>query len=342
MYFALMQTSFRPKAALSRIASFLGRRLTVAALMTIIFTASQTPRAAVTPEAAAQAGFKAGFAERDITPDIGMEAPGNYGKSYHRTFHDPCKVRAVVFDDGKQRVALVGVDLLFVTRHLVTEARAEIQKRCGIKPECVLIGASHSHSSGPIGMGEPGDYDNASPLVKHLATEKTITSNPGYTQLLKRQIVEAVVDANTARADAKLAVGYGEEDQVSFNRRFRMKNGHTFTHPGAGNPEIVGPAGPIDPQVGVVGVWDLKGDLLGCVVNFSCHATTSPGGISANWIGAMEQTLRRVTGDASLPVVFLQGACGDVTQVDNLTKFQNPGAEEWCADRRGTRRRRGL
>ncbi len=275
-------------------------------------------------------GLKAGFAERDITPDIGMEAPGNYGKSYHRSFHDPCKVRAVVFDDGRQRIALVGVDLLFVTRYLVTDARAEIQKRCGIKPESVLIGASHSHSSGPIGMSEPGDYENASPLVKRLATEKSIVSNPGYTQLLKRQIVEAVAGADAARSDARLAVGYGHEDQVSFNRRFRMKNGLAYTHPGAGNPEIVGPAGPIDLQVGVVGVWDLKGSLLGCIVNFSCHATTSPGGISANWIWAMERTLRQATGDGALPVVFLQGACGDVTQVDNLTKFQNPGAEEWC------------
>ncbi|MFA6560890.1 MAG: hypothetical protein WCV00_03155 [Verrucomicrobiia bacterium] len=274
--------------------------------------------------------FKAGFAERDITPDIGMEAPGGYGKSYHRTFHDPCKVRAVVFDDGKKRVALVGIDLLFVTRDFVKQVRAEIEKRCSIKPECVLIGASHSHSSGPMGMAEPGDFDNASPLVKELVNDKSIVSNPGYTQLMKKQTVEAVAFANELRADAKVAVGFGHEDKVAFNRRLRMKNGLSFTHPGAGNPDIVGYAGPTDPQVGVVGVWDLKGNLLGLVVNFSCHATTAPGGISANWIWAMEQTLRGATGNASLPVVFMQGACGDITQVDNLTKTQNPAAEEWC------------
>jgi neutral ceramidase len=274
--------------------------------------------------------FKAGFAERDITPDIGMEAPGGYGKSYHRTFHDLCKVRAVVFDDGKKRVALVGVDLLFVTRHLVQEARAEIQKRCGIQPDAVLIGASHSHSSGPISMAEPGDFDQASPLVKDLVKNKSIISNAGYLQLLKEQIVEAVVMANAVRTDAKLAVGNGYEDKVSFNRRLRMKNGLSFSHPGAGNPDIIGFAGPIDPQVGTVGVWDLKDNLLGTIVNFSCHATTNPGGISANWIWAMEKTLRGATGNAALPVVFLQGACGDITQVNNLTKFQNPGAEEWC------------
>ncbi|MDZ4290101.1 MAG: hypothetical protein U0984_19195, partial [Prosthecobacter sp.] len=258
------------------------------------------------------------------------EAPGGYGKGYHKTFHDPCKVRAVVFDDGKKRVALVGLDLLFVTRHLVQEARAEIQKRCGISPDAVLIGASHSHSSGPIGMGEPGDFDKASPLVKELVNEKSIVSNPGYLQLLKKQIVEAVAQADATRIDAKLAVGSGHEDKVSYNRRLRMKNGLSFSHPGAGNPDIIDYAGPIDPEVGTVGVWDMKNNLLGVVVNFSCHATTSPGGISANWIWSMEKTLRGATGNAALPVVFMQGACGDITQVDNLTKFQNPGPEEWC------------
>lgn len=273
--------------------------------------------------------FRAGFAERDITPDIGMEEPGNYGKAFHQAFHDPCKVRAAVFNDGHHRVALVGVDLLCITRRLVLDARTDIAAHCGIKPECVLIGASHSHSSGPIAMCEPGDYDQASTLVKSLATEYSITENSGYTKLLRRQIVEAVVSADAAQVDARLAAGFGIEDKVSFNRRQRMKNGRTFSHAGAGNPDIIDYAGPIDPQVGVVGVWDIRTNLLGCIVNFACHNTVNPGGISANWVGSMEQTLRAVTGNAALPVVFLQGACGDITQVDNLTKFQNPAPEEW-------------
>ena len=273
--------------------------------------------------------LKAGFAERDITPDLGMEAPGNYGKAYHQSFHDPCKVRAVVFDDGTRRVALVGIDILFITRHITREARQAIVKRCGIPPEAILLGASHSHSSGPIGMSEPGDFDQASPLVKDLATHKSIVSNPGYTQRLIQQIVESVVAANESRIEAKLAVGWGHEDQVSFNRRLRMKGGLTFSHPGAGNPDVLGYAGPIDPQVGVIGVWDLKGALMGVVVNFACHATTSPGGISASWVGSMEQTLRAATGHGALPVVFLQGASGDITQVNNLSRFQNPDPEDW-------------
>lgn len=273
--------------------------------------------------------LKAGFSERDITPDIGMEAPGGYGKAYHRSFHDPCKVRAAVFDDGTNRVAVVGVDLLFITRQLTRQARAEIARRTTIPAQNVLIGASHSHSSGPIGMSEPGDFAKAAPLVRDLAENKSITSNPGYDQLLVRQITEAVVQAFEGRVDAKMAAGFGHEDKVSFNRRLRMKGGLTFSHPGAGNPDVIGYAGPIDPQVGVIGVWDLKGGLLGMVVNFACHATTSPGGISASWVGSMEQTLRGATGHGALPVVFLQGACGDITQVDNLTRFQNPGAEEW-------------
>ena len=96
--------------------------------------------------------LKAGFAETDITPEPGMEKPGGYHKSRMNKTQDPCKVRADVFDDGNKRDALVGIDALNVPRQLVKAARELIRKTCGIEPGAVLIGASHSHSSGPLGM----------------------------------------------------------------------------------------------------------------------------------------------------------------------------------------------
>jgi neutral ceramidase len=132
--------------------------------------------------------FKAGFAERDITPKIGMEEPGGYGKSFHAKFHDACKVRAAVFDDGQMRVALVGVDALIVPRHLVEEARRGIEQACGIAPGAVLIGASHSHSSGPTGMIQPGEYDDAPPLVKRLAYQQSSCADAGYLELVRTRI----------------------------------------------------------------------------------------------------------------------------------------------------------
>jgi len=257
------------------------------------------------------ATMKAGFAERDITPDIGMERPGGY-----------------VFDDGSNRVALVGIDALVIHRPQVLAARKAIREKCGIEPDCVLVAASHSHSSGPTGMILPGQYDHADEFVRKLAYEKSSCADAGYLEKVVQAIIDAVCEADTARAEARCGVGVGIEDKVAFNRRFRMKNGLSHTHPGQGNPDIIEPAGPTDPQVGVIGAWNTEGKLIGCVVNFACHATTSPGGISANYIYYLEQVIRGGMQAPDCVVVFTAGASGDVTQVDNLSPYRRVGGEQ--------------
>ena len=235
-------------------------------------------RAAETPP------LKAGFAERDITPEIGMEAPGGYGKSYHQAVHDPCKVRAAVFDDGKQRVALVGIDALAFHREMVQAVRkADPPRNAAFRAEAILIGASHSHSSGPISAWScPASTTTPRRWSASWPTRNRRASILSTTPWSRSRSWPRSARPMRARAEARCGAGKGIEDKVAFNRRFRMKNGLTFTHPGQGNPDIVEPAGPTDPEVGVIGAWDEKGKLLGCVVNFACHATTSPGGISAN------------------------------------------------------------
>jgi neutral ceramidase len=273
--------------------------------------------------------FKAGFAERDITPEIGSEAPGGYGKSYHRTLHDACKVRAVVFDDGEHRVALVGLDALSILRPTVDNVRKAIHEKTGMPETAILLGASHSHSSGPMSGVYPGEFDQASKLVQKLAYEQSTMADAKYLAKVEQAIVVAVCAAHDGRALVRAGIGRGQEPTVAFNRRFKMRDGGTVTHPGQGNPGIVEPAGPTDPEVGVIGVWNEQKKLIGCVVNFACHATTSPGGISANYIYYLEKVIQGYYGKDTV-VVFLNGASGDITQVDNRSPYKNPDGERWA------------
>ncbi len=288
-----------------------------------------TPLLAAAQGQPSKTPLHAGFAEQDISPSIGMEQPGGYGKAFHKKFHDACKVRAAVFDNGRKRVALVGIDALVIPRGTVLAARRRIEEACRIPSAAVMIGASHSHSSGPTGMVLPGEYDRAPPLIQKLAYEKSSAADAAYLQRVEAALVRAVTDAAGAAAACRVSFGSGREDKVAFSRRFRMKNGLTYTHPGKGNPDIVKPAGPVDPEVHVIGAFSSQGELSGCIVNFCCHATTNPDGISANWIYHLEKTIRASYGP-NVVVVFLQGFSGDITQVDNLSPYANPTGAEWA------------
>ena len=260
--------------------------------------------------------MRVGFAETDVTPDLPADRPEGIGYGRAPNVHDRCKARAVVFGDGEDRVALVGCDLESMLRSVVLGARQDIEAVCGIPPERVLVCASHAHSAGFASIVEPGLFDHASDLVKHLAYDLSACPSEDYMRFVRRQITVAVVAADRDRVEAVCNVGSGHEGGVTFNRRLLMKNGKTQSHPGKGNPDIVGPAGPIDPEVGTLGVWDTQGRMLGCVVNFACHGTARPGGWSADWVYYLEQTIRGVMGRDAV-VVFLNGACGDITQIDN-------------------------
>jgi len=285
------------------------------------------PMLAALPAAGA-AEVRAGFAERDISPTLGMREAHAVARHVFKAFIDPCKVRVAVFDDGRKRVALVGLDALMVPRSVVRQARTEIERVCGLPPDAVMIAATHSHSSGPVGIVMPGQFDHASAEVRRLAYEESSLADPVYLEQLIREMVEATRLAVTRLAPARLGFGFGHDDQVAYNRRQRMKNGRSWSHAGAMNPDITGYAGPTDPQVGVVGAWDPDGRLLGAIVNFACHATTNPGGISANWPGEMERTVQGAL-RTNVPILFLAGASGDVTQVDNLSPYVRPDQKIW-------------
>jgi hypothetical protein len=253
-----------------------------------------------------------GFAETDITPKLGSQSPGGMQARRLNAVHDPLKAVAMVIKGEKATVALVGIDALFITEETTAKARQAITATTKIPSSHVLIGASHTHGGGPIASCFESEAD------------------PDYLNLVASRITEAVSSAYHSLHPAEIGDGFGHEPSISFNRRFLMRDGRHATHPGKGHPEIVKSAGPIDPDVGVLAARAPGGALLGLFVNFACHLTVMGGnGFTADYLASLRQVLRRHFSQPHLPVGFLLGAAGDVTQVDNLRPGREFG-EAWA------------
>ncbi len=257
--------------------------------------------------------LQVGFGVGDITPEVGMEMPGGFFKRVGKGVRDPLLAVACVAYDGTTPVALVGIDALFVTRPTVEHARRIIQKNTKIPGEHVLIGANHTHTGGPV------------------ASCLGCDENPAYTDRLAKSIASAVTDAWNSLHAAELGVGVGKLEGVAFNRRFLMRDGREITHPGKpGTPhhdEIVAPAGPVDPGVGVLAFRRADGDVAGVVVHFTCHSTVVGDSLfSPDYAGYLRKHVKAKFGEQT-PVCFLLGPCGDITQVNNRSKERESGPE---------------
>jgi hypothetical protein len=225
--------------------------------------------------------------------------------------HDPLKAVAMVVKGETASIALVGVDSLFISEEATAQARGAITRATRIPNSHVLVAASHTHGGGPVASCFESETE------------------PEYVDLVARRIADAVIEANHALHAAELGDAFGHEPSISFNRRFLMRDGRQATHPGKGNREIVRSAGPIDPDVGVLAARAPGGTLLGLFVNFACHLTVVGGnGFTADYVYYLRETLRRHFRNPHLPVGFLLGAAGDVTQVDNLRPGREFG-EDW-------------
>src|SRR2546426_151538 len=90
-------------------------------------------------------------------------------------------------------------------------------------------------------------------------------------RLFHERRADAVRLAWERREPAEVGWGRAEEGRVVFNRRFWMKDGSVQTNPGVGNPDVVKPAGPVDPDVGVLCLRRPSGETIGLLANYSLH-----------------------------------------------------------------------
>jgi hypothetical protein len=116
---------------------------------------------------------------------------------------------------------------------------------------------------------------------------------------------------------AQLEAGLARQLGLSFNRRFHMQDGSVRFNPGKLNPDIDRPAGPIDPDVGILlvkGAADRR--AMASLTVFALHLDTVGGTLySADYPYFLEQSLRRSLGPG-LVSLFGTGTCGDINHVD--------------------------
>lgn len=254
------------------------------------------------------AELKVGTAETVITPILNSPMAGYYFDRTADGVHDDLMAKAILFSQEDNVVGLLACDLIELPGPVVDRAKSLIEQRTGIPPKHVIVNATHAHT-GP----------------RH---------RPDYDDWLVEKLADTVQMAASNMVPAQLAFGVGEEDRLPYHRRFWMKDGTLRTNPGKLNPDIVRPAGGVDPSVPVLAVLDNNGSPRAIMVNYALHLDTIGGtSISADFPHVVASILGRAL-QPGLTTLHTTGACGNINHWD--VKSGDPQRSFAEAERIGT------
>lgn len=257
----------------------------------------------------AKAELRVGSAMVDITPPPGMPFQVPQVPPYPvvpaQGTHDPLYAKAVVFETGGTKAAVVACDLTSIPLAMITTARAEVARVCSVPPENVMISAVHTHTVPNI---RPRFFQNATAAQMKIALD--------YIDRLPFLMASAVRKAEERLTAARLSGAVGEVQGVAFNRRFLMKDGVVVANPAKGQDEllvnVVRPAGPTDPGLPLIYFETPAGAPLVSMINFSMHLDTTGGLLySADFPHVIAKILGAVKGPEML-THFTTGACGNI------------------------------
>ncbi len=268
--------------------------------------------ASVSFGACTAAEFKIGVAIEDITPPIGMRVGGNYVSPVSKGVHDPLLAKAIVFQQGETRAAIVVCDLTGVSLDISNQAREAASKATGIPVANIIVSATHTHGA-PQYTGPIRDLEHA----KEIAAHGRDSGEPiDYTAHVAERCAKAIERANADAKPARLDAGIADQPGLAFNRRFHMKNGFVRFNPGKKNPEIVKVAGPVDTALPILLVRDPEGKPRASFVSFAMHVATY-GGLDwgADFPAHLQTGLREKLGPDFVSI-FGEGTAGDINHID--------------------------
>jgi hypothetical protein len=220
--------------------------------------------------------LQVGFAEKDITPEVGKDKLPVYMAGFGQNriadgVQDPLFARAVVLSDGTTKIALVSLDIVGFFYPNALNVRAALPGYAH-----VVVSSTHNHE-GPdtMGLWGPNPFKNG--------------INPTYLKRVEEQAIAAVQAAEKNLANATAKFGSQKAPQLLIDKR---------------EPYI------LHDDLYVIKFEKHDGKPLGVLVNWHCHPETLADKntkISADYVGYCCEALQK---KHQCPVAYFTGTVG--------------------------------
>ena len=270
---------------------------------------------AIMPVRAAPEGkvFRAGAATSNITGYLGQVIVGGIMELKSTHVHDELQARCLALDNGETRRGFVVCDSCMIPREVFDDAKRLAHGATGLPLENMLLSATHTHSAPAAAWC-------------HLSGRP----DPEYQRFIARRIADGIRRALHNLEPARIGWGMTQEPRHVFNRRWFVQPAAQATHPlfgtkelvrmnpPRGSKELIRPAGPVDPEIGVISVVATNGRPLAVLANYGLHYVggVPAGEVSADYFGAFAENLKRrlceSPQDPDFVAILSNGASGDV------------------------------
>jgi hypothetical protein len=274
--------------------------------------------------------FRAGACAVDIAPvSFPVLVNGGFLESQAGKIKDPIRAKCLMLDDGTTRLAIVVVDTCMMPRELIDRAKSLAREKTGIRSDRMLVSATHTHSA-PAAMGALGCR----------ADENYVRILPG---LIADSIERAARNLEPARIGFNTIVDHAHTYCRRWIRRpdkmlddpFGERTVRANMHPGYLNADVIGPSGPVDPQMIVLSVQSRSGRPIAVLANYSMHYFGAEP-ISADYYGRFASALAREIGAQAVEPSFVgmmsQGTSGDQMWMDYGGSKRDLGLDAYGAE----------
>ena len=266
----------------------------------------------------ARGELSAGAAVVDVTPTaLPVLVNGGMLSREAGKVKTPLNARALVLDDGDERVAIVVVDSCMMPRQLLDEAKA------GASTRRQDPGRSHADLGDPYAQ-------RCRPAWAASGTD----ADPVLRAVPRGKLVEAIAAAAENLEPAR--VGWGDRRRRGVTRpcvagsagptaspkiRSAIRPSGPTCTPAATGTTSIGESGPEDPDLSLIAVQSTTADPLAVLANFSMHYFGDQA-LSADYFGLFSEGLKpRIaadSGDGRPPFVGMMshGCSGDIWRMD--------------------------